>query len=102
MENQKYTAHSLSPHLFWDVNISEVDLENHASFILERVMRYGQLSDWILLKKVYGLAKIKSIALEIRELDDFSISFLSLILNVKKENFRCYKQKQFQPSFWDY
>jgi hypothetical protein len=102
MENQKYTVHNLSPHLFWDVDVNEVDLENHASFILEKVMRYGQLSDWRLLKKIYGLARIKIIALEVRELDDFSISFLSLILNVKKENLRCYKQKQFQPSFWDY
>ena len=102
MKKKNYTAHDLSPHLFWDVDINEIDLYNHASFVLERVMRYGQLSDWILLKKIYGLSKIKSIALEVRELDDFSIAFLSLILNVKKEDFRCYKQKQFQPSFWDY
>lgn len=33
MKNQKHTVHDLSPHLFWDVTINEVDFENHAAFI---------------------------------------------------------------------
>ncbi|NJN77776.1 MAG: hypothetical protein HC803_05130 [Saprospiraceae bacterium] len=57
MQNQKNTVHNLSPHLFWDVDVNEVDLDNHAAFILERVMRYGQLSDWILIKKNIRLGK---------------------------------------------
>jgi hypothetical protein len=102
MEKQQYTVEDLSAHLFWDVAIEEVDLEQHTSFIMERVMRYGKLNDWFLVKKIYGLEQIKSIVVELRELDDFSIAFLSLILNIKKEAFRCYRQKQSQPSFWNY
>lgn len=99
---QQYQVGDLSAHLFWDVSVEEVDLEQHASFIVERVMRYGKLKDWLLIKKIYGLEKIKTIVVELRELDDFSIAFLSLILNIKKEAFRCYRQKQSQPSFWNY
>jgi hypothetical protein len=101
MEEQ-YQVGDLSAHLFWDVSVEEVDLEQHVAFIIERVMRYGKLKDWLLIKKIYGLEKIKTIVVELRELDDFSIAFLSLILNIKKEAFRCYKQKQSQPSFWNY
>ena len=102
MNRQQYTTSHFSSHIFWDVAIQDIDLNHHASFILERVMRYGQLNDWILLKTIYGLPKIKSLALKARDLDDFSIAFLSLILSINKEAFRCYKQKQSQPSFWNY
>lgn len=102
MENQQNIIQYLSPHLFWDVAIKEIDKEQHRTFILERVMRYGRLNDWLVLKRLYGLPEIKAIALDARDLDDFSIAFLSLIFNIKKEDFRCYKQKQLQPSFWNY
>ena len=98
----QYKATHFSTHIFWDVAVNEIDLENHALFVFERVMRYGQIKDWILLKKIYGLSKIKRLAIEVRDLDDFSIAYLSLILNVKKESFRCYKKKQSLPSFWNY
>lgn len=96
------STRDLSPHLFWDVAIEEIEIEKHSVFIFERVMRYGKLNDWLMLKKIYGLSNIKKMALEARDLDDFSIAFLSLIFNIKKENFRCYRQKQSQPSFWNY
>lgn len=102
MDKQEYTITLFSPHIFWDVSIEDIDLQNHASFVLERVMRYGQIKDWILLKEIFGLPKIKELAVAVRDLDDFSIAFLSLILNIKKEAFRCYRQQQSQPSFWDY
>ena len=65
-------------------------------------MRFGSENDWFLLKKVYGMERLKKIALEVRDLDDFSLSYLSLIFDVKKEMFRCYKHKQSQPNFWNY
>ena len=102
MNKQQYKVTQFSPHIFWDVAPNDIDLKNHASFILERVMRYGRLKDWALLQKIYGLPTIKKLALGARDLDDFSIAFLSLIFNVKKESFRCYRQKQSQPSFWNY
>lgn len=102
MEKGNYTVEDLSVHLFWDVSITEIELDKHAAFIVERVMRYGKLNDWFLLKTIYGLPRLQTIVIELRELDDFSIAFLSLILNIEKEAFRCYRQKQSQRSFWNY
>lgn len=102
MKNKTANIHLFSPHIFWDVSIQDIEIEQHGVFILERVMRYGKLKDWLLLKKTYSMALIEKYALSARDLDDFSIAFLSLILNVKKEKFRCYKLKQSQPSFWNY
>lgn len=101
-ETKKYTIDDLSPHLFWDVDRRQLDVWRHQNFIVERVMTHGVLSDWKGVKNIYGLAKIKEIILTLRNLDDFSIAFLSVIFGLKKEDFRCYTEKQSQPNFWNY
>ena len=50
----------------------------------------------------YKKEEMKNIVTDIRTLDDFSIVFLSLILDPPKEAFRCYNDRQSRPSFWDY
>lgn len=74
----------------------------HRSFILERVMNYGLLKDWNTIKKWYEKEEMKDIAVGMRTLDDFSIAFLSVVLDLDKENFRCYRDRQSHPSFWHY
>lgn len=99
---KEYVISDLSPHLFWDVDMAAIDWQTNKAFIVERVMAYGELKDWGILKKIYGLNSIKEIATNLRNLDDFSIAFLSLVLKVKKEDFRCYRLKQSRPDFWSY
>lgn len=102
MESKKYKVSDLSEILFWDVEVQNLDWDKHASFILERIMLYGSIRDWGIVKRVYGLKKLKTIALSLRNLDDFSISFLSTIFQMEKSNFRCYKLKQLNQNFWNY
>ena len=35
----------LSPHLFWDVDIDKVEIDQHAKFIIRRVTDRGTLTD---------------------------------------------------------
>ncbi len=102
MENTKYSISDLSELSFWDVEVQSLDWNKHEAFILERIMSYGSLKDWGIIKKVYGLKRLKNIALNLRNLDDFSISFLSTIFQVEKSKFRCYKLKQSNQNFWNY
>lgn len=77
-----------------DVDLEDFDFEKHAGFFAQRVIEYGTIEDWNLLKKLYGLDKIKELALQFRTLDAVSLSYLSAIFNINKEEFRCYKHKQ--------
>lgn len=92
----------LSPGIFWDTPIENINPREHGGFILERVMMYGELKDWKVLQEMYSIKELSSIATSVRNLDDFSISFLSLVLDVDKSQFRCYTEKQSLPSFWNY
>ena len=51
-----------SAHLFWDVRKEDVDFDEHAQYIIKRVLEYGLLEDWNLIRQYYGLSKIVEVA----------------------------------------
>ena len=93
---------NLTPHIFWDVDIKTIDLEKNGVFVLQRILQYGLLKDWLLIKSVLGSDKLKSIAVKIPSLDDISISFLSNLLHIEKSEFKCYKNRQSNQNYWSY
>lgn len=90
-----------SSHLFWDTDLSKFDLDKHKSFLIQRVIEYGTLNDWKLIKEFYGLETIKKLSLEFRTLDVVSLSFLSTLFKIDKTEFRCYRHKQSVPNCWN-
>ena len=93
---------SFSPHIFWDVDVQSVDLEKNGVFVLQRVLQYGILKDWLLLKSIMGVDNIKALAVQLPTLDDVSISFLSNLYKIDKSEFKCYKNKQSNQNYWSY
>lgn len=100
--NSKIGINKLSPHLFWDTDINLLDFTTSKEFIIQRVLEYGLMEDWKIIKQVYGLEKIKEVALQLRFLDDISVSFLATLFNIDKQQFRCYKNKQLNPNYWSF
>lgn len=93
---------SLSKSLFWDVNFEEIDSQIHSLFITERVLTRGTLDDFRAVKNYYGIEKLKSIIVEIKNLDERTLSFCSAYFSIPKTNFRCYKFKQSNQTHWNY
>lgn len=92
----------LSKHLFWEINLEEIDPEKHYKFIITRVLQYGFISDWELLYSYYGLDKIVNTAIYMKDLDKKTASFLALISNTTKQNFLCYSTGQSIPKHWNF
>ena len=93
---------SLSPHLFWDVEKSSIIANENRQFIVQRILEYGLLSDWVQLYHSYGLDEISSIAMQIKDLDARSLSFISALSKKPKEQFRCFTTKQSMPKHWNF
>ena len=72
----------LTPTLFWDCDVQQIDLEKNARFVIERVLAYGKVQDFDWLKKTYGLEKIKEVLLYNRTLDKRSQNFWCLYFNI--------------------
>ncbi len=90
------------PSIFWDIDISSIDWDAHARFVIQRVVQRGRIEDWIVLKKMYGLDKIKTELLLARNLDSKTLHFFSTYFDIPKQNFRCYTMKQSFQGHWNY
>ena len=93
---------NFSKHLFWDVNKSELNHEKHTKYIITKVLQYGFIEDWKILKRYYGLDKITDVAVKIRDLDKKTAAFLALLSKVSKQNFACYSTKQSTQKPWNF
>lgn len=100
MQN-KITINDFSPHLFWDVDLSDFDFQKHKAHLIQKVLEYGLIEDWKLLKIIYGLETIKDVSLKLRSLDAVTLSYLAALFSIDKKEFRCYKHKQLLPNYWN-
>jgi hypothetical protein len=89
-----------SPHLFWDIDKDNIDIEQYPKFLVERVLQYGAWRDWLALKQIIGIKKISEEVVKIKSLDDKTLSFVSIVTGIPKKQFLCYIQKPFQEKNW--
>lgn len=90
-----------SPHLFWDVDTNEVDIDKHASWFVGRVLEYGQWNDWKLITNHFTKQEIKEAAIKIRYMSAKSLNFISLYTKTPINESRCYTERQLNPSPWN-
>lgn len=93
---------SFSPNLFWDVELPTQNLNKYKRFIIQRVLEYGTLSDWKVIKEYYGINIIAIEMQKTRLLDKTALSFISTIAELPKESFRCYTSKPLNSQHWDF
>ena len=91
-----------SAHLFWDVRKEDVDFDEHAQYIIKRVLEYGLLEDWNLIRQYYGLSKIVEVAKELRDLEPRALAYISAVSKTPKEQFRCYIWQQSNIQHWNF
>jgi len=90
-----------SPHLFWDVDIADIDIEKNKIWLIGRVLDYGVWSDWKLISNHFTKQEIKDAALNIRCMSAKSLNFISLYTQTPINEFRCYTERQLNPSPWN-
>ena len=87
--------------LFWDTDVSKLDLNEYPDYVIQRVLEYGEMKDWRLLNRFYGLPKIVEVCKGLRTLDPVCLSFICAISHTPKEDYRCYRTKQSDPTLWN-
>jgi len=92
----------LSKQSFWDVDTSSLDYEKDSIFIIGKVFNFGSWDDVKAIIGFYGRERLKKEVVQLADLKKDTISFLCLLLNLKIENFKCFLQRQSQPTHWNY
>ncbi len=93
---------AISTKAFWDINFVDIDFEKSSLFVIAKVFNYGVWSDQIAIMKFYGLKRISKEIVHATYLRTPVLSFLCTILNLKKTDFKCYRNKQLNPLPWSY
>ena len=99
---QDFKLNKLSEHLFWDIDVRNLDIQKNKRIIIQRVLDYGLLKDWLIIYNYYEIDEISKIAISLKDLDKKSMSFISLLSKIPKENFLCYTTKQLTPKHWNF
>jgi two-component SAPR family response regulator len=98
MENNDFLMR-LSQYLFWDCNITMLDPNIDKKMILERVFSRGTEKDEKEIFCFYGKEVIKNTVPEIKYFDKKTLNYLSCVLNIPREDFKCYKKSLLESPF---
>ncbi|WMN11296.1 hypothetical protein QYS49_37870 [Marivirga salinae] len=98
----KSLVSKFSGHLFWDVEIEKINSDKHAPFLIERVLKKGNLEDLNLLSQIFETKKIVSIVKELKNLDPKSANFAHIYFDIPKNEMICYTKNPSQTKHWIY
>lgn len=93
---------SLTPSLFWDTDIQELNGQKNAPFIVERVLQRGTTSDFKAILALYGRNELRRIIKNLRYLDRKTLHFVSVYFQIPLTEMRCYITRQSSQIHWDY
>ena len=93
----KECIQGFSDYIFWDVDRDSIDMTLNAQYVVQRVLEYGQIGDWKLLRSYYGLDKIVQVTKNLRTLEPKALAFISTISRTPLNQFRCYSTRQSTP-----
>ena len=87
---------------FWDVDPELLDEFKSKRIIIERVMNFGNLREIKLVLRYYGKEEVTKTVCNLNYIDPKTLNFLSLLLNVPINEFKCYMRKQSTNQPWSY
>jgi hypothetical protein len=89
----------LSAYLFWDCDRDMLDPYADRNLVLERVFTRGTEDDERTVFNFYGKDLIRESAPNIKYLDKKTLNYLSIILDIPKEKFKCYERSLSKTPF---
>ncbi|WP_428400431.1 DUF6922 domain-containing protein [Niabella insulamsoli] len=82
------------PKFFWEYNYDQINWQESAVLIIQRILERGFAEEWKELVRFYGqVTVINALKNDIIYLPDMCIDEVSLFFNLNKEDMLCYKHK---------
>jgi len=94
--------HQFPKHLFWDLNLEMLDIDNHKTIIIERVFNRGDIADLKKIINYFGIETIKKEIIKAGFLDDKTLNFASKFLKIPKTRFQCYSKIHSKQVHWNF
>lgn len=92
----------LDKNIFWEVNFEKIDYEKNADWVIVRVFERGDVQDIRNCRRFYGEEKIKFALINAKFLMLKTLYLASAVVQKPIEEFRCYKNRQLNPTLFPY
>jgi hypothetical protein len=86
--------------IFWDIDVQLLDAKKNKQLIIERVLCFGNVSEFKAIEKLYSNRSLKSTIGKIGYLDPKTFEFVLSYYHLKKKNLTCYIKKQLHQQHW--
>ena len=93
---------AISKKAFWDISFEDLDFEKSSLFVMEKVFNYGVWDDQVKIIRFYGPDRIRNEIIHAGYLRKPVLSFLCVILKLKKTDFEGYNKMLLNPMPWNY
>jgi len=87
----------ISSRPFWDVRFEDLDFDRDKTFIIEKVMNHGVMSDFVNTLKYYGKDTIRQEIVKAAYLKKDVLNFVCFYFDLNPSHFQCYTQRQSHP-----
>lgn len=90
----------LSSKLLWDIDISTLNFEDAAEWIIERVFDKGSFEEVVSVVKYYGKEKVEHYLKNTpKRLPNHAILLAKAIFGLNFKDFKCLEKNPFQPVY---
>ncbi len=95
---KEHSENTIKPSLLWEYNLENFDWHKNRGIVVQRVIERGWYSDWYAAINLYGgLEKfIEIIKNEVPSLNAKDLNYVCIGFNLKKEELKCYRRKQYR------
>ena len=100
--NSKKTIPKLSKRIFWDVNLTSMDIDAKYAFVIERVFERGDVEDIRQCRRYFGDQVVKQVLLNAKFLPEHRLYLASAIIDEPINAFKCYTLRQSNPKLYPY
>lgn len=73
----------------WDVHASEISLKKHATFIIERILEYGDFKEILWLNQNFDVDQIRQTLIKSRRISPKTGSFYSMVYKLSRDELCC-------------
>lgn len=89
---------------FWDIDFAKLDPKKHSTYVIERLLEFGdeKAVRWVL--KEYSRDAVKSVVCHSRAISKKTANFWSLVLDIPERKIRCLQQdfQETHRAIWPY
>lgn len=86
--------------LFWDMDIKSMDEQTHKTYIIQQVLNYGTLHEFVTIMRFYGADSIRQTCKIVGYLDPKTFAFVTTFFNLDKNEIQCYTKKRLSQPHW--